>query len=275
MISVVIPCYRPDARLRDVLQRLSRVLPPAGAEIIIVDDGNPPHVAADIRAAAHAATNCRVLRFERNHGQQRATLAGIRAARGRVIVTMDDDGGHPPEILPRMLAALEGRTDRDRNRGAARRPAADLVYGVPSALPTHGARALGSRVNRAVFRLFLGVPRCDAVTSFRAFHAELLTGHHRKPLRTWSPRPSSRPALPPNTSALLLARSPRVTCMEYRPVRSHLTRNSPVSLTVSMAVLIGFWAPRGLLMRALGRVGRGGRAGNGITAGAPGPGGAS
>lgn len=44
----------------------------------------------------------------RNVGQHNALLCGIRAARLDIIVTMDDDLQHPPEEIPKLVAALTG-----------------------------------------------------------------------------------------------------------------------------------------------------------------------
>ena len=283
LVSVVIPTYRPGPRLPDVIRRVLDALERRRLEIILVDDGNDPAVAAHIRAAASSVPNCRLVHLERNQGQQRATLAGIRRARGRFIVTLDDDGGHPPELLPRMLTALGLPATKDdrMSRGAARPPdgaarprhdglsslkPADLVYGVPARASSR-PRALGSWLNRWIFRVFLGVSRCTAVTSFRAFRAELLAApHHVQAARLRSARASwnakrppvrarriaeSGPPRSPNLSAMLLARAPRVQCVSFEPPRSHLTRHSSLSLARALTVLALYWAPRGLLIRAL------------------------
>ena len=53
----------------------------------------------------------------RNYGQHSATLAGVRAARNEVIVTIDDDLQNPPEEIPQLLAKLD--------------EGYDVVYGAP------------------------------------------------------------------------------------------------------------------------------------------------
>lgn len=265
-VSIVIPSYLPDARLPAVVRELEDVLDGAGygtqAEIIIVDDGTPQERRAGIRDAAAGSGICRVVRLRRNRGQQRATLAGIAAATGRVIVTMDDDGSHPPSVVPAMVSMIE--------RG---RP--DLVYG--AALPTgpragrpdrgpaaaSRVRALGTRVNRAVFRLALGTRPRQPVTSFRAFRRELaseVTG-------------TQRFRLPPNTSAILLANSPRVATVYYRPPHNRsrtgrpASRHSLSSLAASLLVLATLRAGRGLFRRALRSIAGDGNAPGGTAGG--------
>jgi glycosyltransferase involved in cell wall biosynthesis len=44
--------------------------------------------------------------LSRNFGHQAALTAGISAAHGDVVITMDGDGQHPPELIPQMLALV-------------------------------------------------------------------------------------------------------------------------------------------------------------------------
>ena len=80
----------------------------------------------------------------RNFGQHPATVAGIVSTNGDWVVTMDEDGQHDPEQIPRMLL-----TAAERN--------APLVYAKPTNPPPHGAaRNVASRSAKAVFRLLSG-----------------------------------------------------------------------------------------------------------------------
>ena len=55
--------------------------------------------------AACADSSVRLIRFGRNFGQQSALLAGLEAARGAAVITLDCDLQHPPELIPDMLDA--------------------------------------------------------------------------------------------------------------------------------------------------------------------------
>lgn len=106
-VSVVVPVYSASNGLASLLARVDSALSEAGMsfELILVDDrGN---VAAWPAIQALAAREPRVLglRLGRNFGQHAATMCGIAQARGRYVVTMDEDLEHPPEALPRLLAA--------------------------------------------------------------------------------------------------------------------------------------------------------------------------
>ncbi|MGO4881228.1 MAG: glycosyltransferase family 2 protein [Bryobacteraceae bacterium] len=106
LISIVIPVYNEEANINAVYQSVKSVLGEAlAAEIIFVDDGSTDQTAQSIRALRARDAAVRLIRFGRNFGQQPALLAGLEAARGEAVITLDGDLQHPPELLPRMLEA--------------------------------------------------------------------------------------------------------------------------------------------------------------------------
>ncbi len=116
-------------------------------------DDDSPAVLARLRAEGRVD---RALALGRHGGQQRATLAGLHAARGRWIVTLDDDGEHRPEDIPRLLARAE--------------EGFDLVYGVGR---RSGRRPAGSVLRDLWFSLAIGKPPGLPLSSFRVFSREL------------------------------------------------------------------------------------------------------
>lgn len=105
-ITVLLPTYNERENLAPLAQRLFTALDPREAELLVVDDNSPDGTAA--AAAALAATypvRCLVRRGER--GLATAVIAGLRAARGELLVVMDADLSHPPEAIPALLAALD------------------------------------------------------------------------------------------------------------------------------------------------------------------------
>jgi glycosyltransferase involved in cell wall biosynthesis len=155
----VIPCYRSATSLPKLVERLSPVLREATAahEIILVVDGSPDDTWAVASALAVKYEDVRAVRLARNYGQHAAIVAGVRSALFDVIVTMDDDLQHPPEEVPRLLAAL---TDD-----------VDLVYAV-SRREEHGVlRSLASRTVKAGLSGPLGVENAKSVSAFRAFRS--------------------------------------------------------------------------------------------------------
>jgi len=79
-------------------------------ELICVDDGSPDQTGPRLLAQAEAyGTHVRVVRFARNLGQTAAMQAGIDAARGELIATLDGDLQNDPADIPRMVAELQQR----------------------------------------------------------------------------------------------------------------------------------------------------------------------
>lgn len=165
-VSVVIPCYRSELTLREVVERIFATLPGApgvaALEVVLVVDGSPDGTGTVARDLSREHPEVRAVELRRNYGQHNALLAGIARARHEVIVTMDDDLQHLPEEIPLLLVPLAAGT-------------ADLVYGVPD-VEEHGV--LRSAASRAVKHglAMAGAPKADDVSSFRAFRTELREG---------------------------------------------------------------------------------------------------
>jgi glycosyltransferase involved in cell wall biosynthesis len=79
-------------------------------ELICVDDGSPDATLERLReTAARWGRHVRIVELQRNFGQTAAMQAGIDAARGDYIVTMDGDLQNDPADIPSMLAELKTR----------------------------------------------------------------------------------------------------------------------------------------------------------------------
>lgn len=73
-------------------------------EIVFVDDGSRDDTYALIAALCTRDGRLKAIRFARNFGKEAAMAAGLQAAEGDVIVLIDGDLQHPPELIPEMLA---------------------------------------------------------------------------------------------------------------------------------------------------------------------------
>jgi polyisoprenyl-phosphate glycosyltransferase len=116
-VSFVVPAHNEAAALPALLPRIAAVAQAFGLpfDILIVDDGSKD-ATADVVRSAPAELHVRLIRLSRNFGKEAALTAGIDHAEGAVVVCMDSDGQHPPELLPQMLELW-----RDGH---------DMVYGV-------------------------------------------------------------------------------------------------------------------------------------------------
>jgi dolichol-phosphate mannosyltransferase len=75
--------------------------------IYYIDDGSEDGTVASLNALAEKDKRVVVLELSRNFGHQAALTAGIDAAQGDFVISMDADGQHPPEMIPQMVALLE------------------------------------------------------------------------------------------------------------------------------------------------------------------------
>lgn len=160
-ISVVIPVYKSQATLPELVARLDKTL--AGLtdnyEVILVNDDSPDQSWEVITSLAGQYACVRGISLMRNAGQHNATLCGMRAARYEVTVTMDDDLQHPPEELHFLLEKL--------NEGC------DVVYGVPKNLPHSWWRNLGSVLSKWIISTAIGIKTVRDVSAFRAFRTDV------------------------------------------------------------------------------------------------------
>lgn len=135
-LSCVLPCRNEAANLADLLPRL---LDEVSAlvqhwELILVDDGSTDTAEASLADWANVG-GIRVLQLSRNFGKEAALSAGLRAAHGEVVVTMDADGQHDPALIGTLLDAWRDGADvayakrRDRDdEGPLKRAGTRLFF---------------------------------------------------------------------------------------------------------------------------------------------------
>lgn len=106
LISAVVPVFNEAdgvallaGRLRPVLQKCAEKY-----EIVFVDDGSQDSTVEAIRKLRDADQAIRAIAFSRNFGKEIAIAAGLDHARGDVVVILDADLQHPPEMIETFLA---------------------------------------------------------------------------------------------------------------------------------------------------------------------------
>ena len=107
-VDLVIPIFneagvveRTHVHVRDVVDSL-----PYNFRFIYVDDGSSDGTADTLRKIAGTDPRISLLQLSRNFGHQAALTAGMDASRGDAVITMDGDGQHPPELIPKMLGLI-------------------------------------------------------------------------------------------------------------------------------------------------------------------------
>ena len=134
-LSLVVPVHNEGGHLAGVLLDAIAALKRLGVpfEIIVVNDGSTDGTADEIRRVAAHCPQCHELRLPQQGGQAVALLAGLRAARGAILATMDGDGQNDADDLPLLFQTVdEGRLDvvcgwRVRRRDSALRRAMSRV----------------------------------------------------------------------------------------------------------------------------------------------------
>lgn len=108
-LSVVVPLFDEAESVGPLHGRLVEALDPLGLayEVVFVNDGSRDGTGARLDRIHEADARVVVVHFRRNFGQTAAMAAGFRAARGRVIVSLDGDLQNDPADIPRLLAKLE------------------------------------------------------------------------------------------------------------------------------------------------------------------------
>jgi glycosyltransferase involved in cell wall biosynthesis len=106
LVSVVIPAHNEAAGIEHAVNEIEHVLDSCevGYELIIVDDGSRDRTFEKVRELARKHDGLKGVQFSRNFGKEAALLAGIKAAKGDAVITMDADLQHPPALIPDFLA---------------------------------------------------------------------------------------------------------------------------------------------------------------------------
>lgn len=112
-VSVVVPVYRSAPILPSLAERVRDALTPAYPkfELILVNDCSPDESWSVIERLSRLHPFLVGLDLRKNVGQDNAIMAGLNAARGEVVVIMDDDLQHSPEDIPRLCAQVDGEND--------------------------------------------------------------------------------------------------------------------------------------------------------------------
>jgi glucosyltransferase len=107
-LSVVVPCFNEEKTLPLFIEEVEKVSKKMKVKIVyyLINDGSTDHTLKILRKLAQENTRIRYLSFSRNFGKEAAVLAGLRAAKGEFITTMDADLQDPPNLLPEMLRLI-------------------------------------------------------------------------------------------------------------------------------------------------------------------------
>ncbi len=105
LLSIVIPAHNEASILEAAVERIKATLDQAGinSEIIVVDDGSTDETFDLVARLTETVQGLKGISLSRKFGKESALLAGLRAAIGDVVVTIDADLQHPPQLIPALL----------------------------------------------------------------------------------------------------------------------------------------------------------------------------
>lgn len=105
-LTIVIPVYNEEENLSPLAQAIIRVMAEQPSfTILFVDDGSEDASLKLLKNMASQDSRITYLSLSRNFGHQAALRAGLEAAEGDCVITLDGDFQHPPELIPSMLEA--------------------------------------------------------------------------------------------------------------------------------------------------------------------------
>jgi len=164
-VSVILATLNERDNLPEVLARiLGQSLPPL--EVIVIDDGSTDGTREFVSDLAHREARVRTIFHDGKQTTLRAQCQGIEAARGELVIVMDADLQHPPELIPAMVRELQ----QDAGLVLASRYAPGGSAGRRTIL-----RAVISRGAEGVAKILLPEARrlSDPVSGFFGFRREI------------------------------------------------------------------------------------------------------
>lgn len=157
LVSFIIPCYRSEKTLPGVVEEINTAM---GAlkeycyEIVLVNDSSPDNTMGTIKELCDKYPFITGIDLARNFGQHAALMAGMRQAKGDIVVCLDDDGQTPADEVDKLLQKIE--------------EGFDVVYASYGKKKHNAFRNFGSKVNELMTRVMLGKPKELSISSYFA-----------------------------------------------------------------------------------------------------------
>lgn len=109
LVSIVVPVYNEAENIAAFHQKICEVMEATSYsfELLFVDDGSQDASVVLLDQICQRDPRVRMLVLSRNYGHQTALTCGLDYAAGDVVITMDGDFQHPPELLPALLQLWE------------------------------------------------------------------------------------------------------------------------------------------------------------------------
>lgn len=111
-IDIVVPCYNESGNISVLYEAIQKVFSEKSLEnytynLIFVNDGSSDDSLEVLQRLSNASENVKYISFSRNFGHQLAVKAGLDAAMGDAVISMDADLQHPPTLIPELVKKWE------------------------------------------------------------------------------------------------------------------------------------------------------------------------
>jgi len=155
-LTVILPAYNEDSVISGLIRQVQDVLSNLdySYEILVIDDGS-----VDKTAQLAQSSGARVISHPYNIGNGASIKTGIRGSRGRILIMMDADGQHPPELIPNLLKAVE---THDMAVGARTRKSETALH-----------RDIANKIYNWLATYISGQKIKDLTSGFRAIRADI------------------------------------------------------------------------------------------------------
>jgi glycosyltransferase involved in cell wall biosynthesis len=159
-LSIVVPVKDERDNVDPLYRQVKDVLRDGFAwEVVFVDDGSTDGTFDELTRLAALDVRVKVVRLRRNFGQAAAMQAGIDAACGELVVTMDGDLQNDPADIPLLVAKLD--------------EGYDMVLGERAKRHDSLLRTIPSKLANALIRKVTGIPFRDFGCTLRVIKAEV------------------------------------------------------------------------------------------------------
>ncbi len=148
LVSVVIPCYRSEKSIRDVVELTIAEFDKwddYDCEFVLVNDCSPDNTYGTICELAQRYPNVHGVSLMRNFGQHSAIMCGLHFAKGDLVLGIDDDLQCHPSQIRKVLYRMDDGFD--------------VVYGVYAKSKNGPIKNFTSWLNRVTSRKLLGRPK--------------------------------------------------------------------------------------------------------------------
>ncbi|MFX0025462.1 MAG: glycosyltransferase family 2 protein [Candidatus Hermodarchaeota archaeon] len=161
ILSIIMPLFNEQNSIKHVIEKIPKN---CNHEILIVDDGSTDNSIEEIKKIN--GKFIKIIKHGKNRGYGAALLTGFKHSNGDIIVTLDSDGQHCPEEIPRLLKPI---INKKADLAIGSRYLGKIHYPVPLHIK------FGEYFIRKFLKLLYNKEIANNQSGFRAFHRSLLT----------------------------------------------------------------------------------------------------